>query len=317
MLLFAALFSLGFFFVFLNNSINPLINKLDQDIIVLSEANTLEVLTLRMITFREDQEHITENYIDTPNALAVTKYDFSRSKTQELINSMLRKEKHGAALLNISVVETNIERIERKIILLVQNGNIDEARALFVSVEYEVLRANFDTFVDQFRFANKAKAGDSFSRLVSLSSSIETSRQQLNTFMVIIILSIVAIFILGFTVSLSISRSIAKPLGELTKGVERISKGDLRYTIDVKSKDEIGQLAIAFNVMTGKLQSSYENLDGKIREKTRFLEEAKEELQVKVAALVEVNDFMVGRELKMIDLKKEIEELQGKISDEV
>ncbi len=64
--------------------------------------------------------------------------------------------------------------------------------------------------------------------------------------------SILVIFF-AFTVTtalLVIARSISKPLKELTKGTEIIGKGDLDHKVEIKTKDELGQLAAAFNQMT-------------------------------------------------------------------
>ncbi|GAH06143.1 unnamed protein product, partial [marine sediment metagenome] len=51
-----------------------------------------------------------------------------------------------------------------------------------------------------------------------------------------------------------VARSISKPLDKLTKGAEIIGTGDLEYKVEVKSKDELGQLAAAFNNMTESLK---------------------------------------------------------------
>ncbi len=50
---------------------------------------------------------------------------------------------------------------------------------------------------------------------------------------------------------------ISKPIGEIMKGVTRISSGQFDYRIPVKSKDELGILSESFNRMGADLQSSY------------------------------------------------------------
>ena len=42
---------------------------------------------------------------------------------------------------------------------------------------------------------------------------------------------------------------IVKPISEMEKGVKSIAKGNLNYKVDVKSKDEIGELAQTFDEM--------------------------------------------------------------------
>ena len=57
-----------------------------------------------------------------------------------------------------------------------------------------------------------------------------------------------------------VSHSITVPVGKLMKGIETVGLGKLDYTIDIKSKDEIGEIAAAFNDMTDKLQESREQI---------------------------------------------------------
>lgn len=51
-----------------------------------------------------------------------------------------------------------------------------------------------------------------------------------------------------------IGRSILKPLQTLTQSVREIEQGNLDFIVTVKSRDELGQLAAAFNAMAAKLR---------------------------------------------------------------
>jgi signal transduction histidine kinase len=71
---------------------------------------------------------------------------------------------------------------------------------------------------------------------------------------------------------------ITRPLYALKRGVEEIGRGRLHSKIDVKSRDEIGVLAQAFNKMTKDLEHSMNEirdystrLEQKVEEKTREL----------------------------------------------
>jgi len=67
-----------------------------------------------------------------------------------------------------------------------------------------------------------------------------------------ITLSVVLAITVGIS-SLLVFRSITKPLDKLIKGTEIIGKGNLEHKVDIQSKDELGQLAVAFNEMRGNL----------------------------------------------------------------
>lgn len=78
----------------------------------------------------------------------------------------------------------------------------------------------------------------------------------------IVIVSIILITI-SILISYFISRSIANPIKELTKVVERINTEKLDVEIDpklIESKDEIGELAASFSRMAGNLKEAQEQL---------------------------------------------------------
>jgi len=49
-------------------------------------------------------------------------------------------------------------------------------------------------------------------------------------------------------------RLILRPLKWLTEGVEQISKGNLEHQVPVKRRDELAELAEAFNAMTQQIK---------------------------------------------------------------
>ncbi len=61
-------------------------------------------------------------------------------------------------------------------------------------------------------------------------------------------------FCFAILCSLFLARNITKPIRELRLGTEIIGKGNLDYKVKIKSDDEIGQLADAFNKMTMELK---------------------------------------------------------------
>jgi methyl-accepting chemotaxis protein len=53
--------------------------------------------------------------------------------------------------------------------------------------------------------------------------------------------------------ALAFARGILRPIGALTEAARRLERGDLAQRVEVKSRDEIGQLAHAFNAMADGL----------------------------------------------------------------
>ncbi len=82
---------------------------------------------------------------------------------------------------------------------------------------------------------------------------------------------IIVLTILPIILSFFLSRFIVKPVQELAKGMEEVSKGNLDHKIEIKSKDEIGELADIFNKMAQDLQkSNHEIQESEKRYRTLF-----------------------------------------------
>ncbi|MFH1899800.1 MAG: HAMP domain-containing protein, partial [Patescibacteria group bacterium] len=125
----------------------------------------------------------------------------------------------------------------------------------------------------------------------------------------IIIIVITLIFILFATIALS--KLIIEPIRKLDEGVEIIGKGNLDYKVDIKTGDEIEQLAKEFNQMTGDLKKSRVALEDANTSLEEKVKERTEELQKRLEELEKFQRLTIGRELKMVELKKEIKKIKS------
>jgi two-component system, NtrC family, sensor kinase len=64
---------------------------------------------------------------------------------------------------------------------------------------------------------------------------------------------------------------VFKPIKDLQAGVRRVTDGDFSQPIDLKSGDELEDLAVAFNGMTAKLHDVYRDLEQQVDERSRQL----------------------------------------------
>jgi len=72
---------------------------------------------------------------------------------------------------------------------------------------------------------------------------------------------------------------LARPIVELTNNAKRIATGDLKYTVSVKTGDEIEVLGDTFNVMTARVNELVSSLEQRVEERTQNLTEKTNELQ--------------------------------------
>jgi len=130
----------------------------------------------------------------------------------------------------------------------------------------------------------------------------------------LIILSTIGLFLLVINFLYALRRIIVKPITTFVDATKMIGKGNLDARIKIDSRDELGKLASAFNNMTDDLKQSRaeiekysKTLEKQVSERTKELEESKEELKLKVEALEENKAAMLNI---MLDLKKTISDLE-------
>ncbi|MBU1854024.1 MAG: sensor histidine kinase [Candidatus Omnitrophica bacterium] len=98
------------------------------------------------------------------------------------------------------------------------------------------------------------------------------------------VLASILVLILSIIAILFLSDLIIKPLKRLQEGISIVTRGDLEYKIEVKSRDEIGQLAFLFNKMTenlNKITASRDDLNREIERRVEIEQKLTASLRVK------------------------------------
>lgn len=127
----------------------------------------------------------------------------------------------------------------------------------------------------------------------------------------IIILPVCLIFIIF---SILLSNSITKPINKLFLAFEQVRNGDYGTTLDNKSDNEIGMLSETFNKMVISLKESQQKQKEHQSTLEQTVDNRTKELGQKIKELESLNKLMLGREIKMTELKKEISDLKEKIN---
>ena len=92
---------------------------------------------------------------------------------------------------------------------------------------------------------------------------------------------VVGLFV-GAIIIAWVSRKITEPIEKLRLDVAKIGAGNLEHRTDIQTGDEIEDLAVEFNKMTGALQNSYATLEQKVENRTR-------DISAKTAELAQAN----------------------------
>jgi len=130
-------------------------------------------------------------------------------------------------------------------------------------------------------------------------------------------------------ISYIVAKRFTKPLSELEASATTIGEGNLDEQIPRSGNDEIGSLAKTLDLMrlnlkdgrtqiekvNEELEKHRDHLEESVKERTAELTRTNEELQKKIRQLEIFHKVTVDRELKMIELKKEIKELEEQLKE--
>jgi class 3 adenylate cyclase/HAMP domain-containing protein len=99
-----------------------------------------------------------------------------------------------------------------------------------------------------------------------------------------LLLRIAVLVALGLAVAILAGMLLARrmliPIRALRDGARRLGAGDFGHRIEVRTADELEELADQFNSMAGQLHETYSDLEGKVKERTRDLAQSVNELKV-------------------------------------
>lgn len=90
-------------------------------------------------------------------------------------------------------------------------------------------------------------------RMLERQEGLIQTQANLRNFMITVV---VAAVILAVLLGIALTRSITRPVSKLSEITKKITAGDLTQRVKVTSKDELGELAVSFNLMTESLQRS-------------------------------------------------------------
>ncbi|MCX6738609.1 MAG: cache domain-containing protein [Candidatus Parcubacteria bacterium] len=128
--------------------------------------------------------------------------------------------------------------------------------------------------------------------------------------------------LLAVLIALFLANNFSGPIKELSDITKKISKDNLVVSFPqemLESQDEIGTLSVNFKTMMDNLSHVYKDMEEKVAHRTediegrnKKLEESETSLKIALEETERINKLMVGRELKMSEMKKQIEELEAK-----
>jgi signal transduction histidine kinase len=233
-------------------------------------------------------------------------------------------ESHGKSIVNNfrSLIEQGIDLSDRSFLQGIAESTVEDEDVVLCSfsdpsgesLAYAVKKGVLPdpNLTYQLTQPLQSKEGQSIGTLqIGLSLSPLTNRMiKMRRDIILISLGLIGV---GILFTFVLTRILLQPIEKLVTATERVAKGELAQTVDIQSRDEIGDLAKAFNQMTLQFKKSRDDLEKKVDERTRLFEETLEELnQTKTSTQKILKDLestkkeldMVNRKLKEVDVTK-------------
>lgn len=115
-----------------------------------------------------------------------------------------------------------------------------------------------------------------------------------------VIAPVVAIVLVMILISFLLARRLTSPLAKMRQAAQRLINQQWETRVDVKERNELGELAYTFNVMAGQLQAFVDEMDSRIQEQTRDLR-AVIDVSNQISNLLDPNRLLQD----VVDLTKE------------
>ena len=142
----------------------------------------------------------------------------------------------------VNDLRRHLSEENKRLIPLLAAGNSAEVRASLGRAD--TLRDEFNQKVEEIRKDMMAQVR---------SDAVITMRDQQKTIVISMIVTVLAA-VLGLIFALFVATGITRPVRRLLDGTRAVEAGRLDGSIDVTTKDEIGQLTAAFNNMVEQLR---------------------------------------------------------------
>ena len=203
---------------------------------------------------------VTNDYLSHHEERMVQQWQLKYDSLGKYLEGMRKEDIHPEHLSILESITSDYESLGETFSLL--QANCMERTRL---IEENKPQAEIDLSLDsEYRLSAQALMGSqrmasaAFNYSAMMQQRISQVQQRTNS---IALVSIIGFVVISFTTSFFTATAIIRPLNDLTKSAEIIGKGNLKHRVDIKTRNELGELALAFNQMTERRQEAEEKLE--------------------------------------------------------
>ena len=259
----------------------------EKDILIINNFNTISKNIMQTISnFKIEAKN---NYISTFEFYSETIMQLFEDIIDASSNFFLYKspDDKNRTYNRFEEINSYYEKVQSEILTYESYGsNLEQLKQLFKEIQNqsELLQTTFNQIVEKIE-TQEPIIQEMEQLRVEILNLLEDQRSQLkeqqdtlgpqlieknnNSILLTIVLTVIA-FVVAIIMVIYLIRSITKPLLELRNKINQFKEGDLTVDFQVKSKDEIGQMALALSEMSKELRNSM----GSIRQASDKVQES-------------------------------------------
>ena len=215
-----------------------LLAEMQQRNAIIEEVKKRAIILARSLADASTNSLVTYNYVGVEQSLAIA------IKSPDVVYAVVLDKEGNIAASSVR------EALSRRILLEDKEAVPTGADPLIRQRQIPGSRAEivYDVSVPVMVEGSGQQWG-----MVRLGISLDSMQKQIaETRRLISVFGLMAVLIASVS-SILLARRITNPLQALTRGVAAVGRGDLTQRINIEAKDELGELARAFNEMTQQL----------------------------------------------------------------
>ena len=303
-------FLIGVIFIYSQISFNEEKRFLDD---ITADAQKSILLTSQLSVLQKDIEKNLLSFNFDPNKRYIDSIHRAENKILDLFDEFgtsFQTERERELLQSFKESRNESQSLENELIAAIQT---EDEKAIALAFERWSLQSQrVIAILDDLTKLNSQ----------NFSKSIDIIEEERQIFIKLLMFSLMLTLVV-IVVSLVVYEKIfTVPLKKMMISAKAISRGDLDVKIDVHSKDEIGQLAAAFNSMTHELKDFYGALEKKVKEKTseltktlRIFKMEKDKIQTIIESIGD-GVFVIDSKYKIKLFNRAAEQLSGFSAEE-
>lgn len=293
-------------------------DKIAQNVKVLDTATRLNSLTQFIRYYDEVLTQSARNYAFTGNEYWYNRYEEIAPLLDKNIKEAIKLGDKEDEQLFSSIDESNLAlvKMEEESMNLVKNGQRTSAINILEGKEYARQKKIYqNALVNYFKKQGKAYDDILAESTKTIDNSIIKVEESVNRGAIETIISFIFASVFSIILGLLTSYKIIKPIQKLNKTAKEITLGNLDARVEIDSKDEIGQMARAFNSMTDKLQETQRHIEDRVKEQTEEINKKNQDLEQQQKAILNMLKNVEEEKQKAIIEKTKYQSLLTSIGD--